>query len=504
MNNAQQTARMKAKLRTWREDPISFVRSEFGVEPDAWQAEALAAFPHSQRIAIKSAKGPGKTTFLSWAIWNFLATRPYAKVAATSISADNLSDTLWAELAKWQSRSAFLRETFVWSKTRISYRAAPENWFCTARSWSRAADAQQQADTLSGIHADFCMFVLDESGSIPQAVMAACEPVLSTGIETKILQCGNPTSTEGPLWRACTEERHLWTVIEITGDPDDPRRSPRIDLNYAKEMIQKYGRENPFVLVNILAKFPPSSLNALIGPDEVRAAMGKHLRENEYNWSQRRLGVDCARFGDDRTVLFPRQGRAAFHPEVMRGARGTEIAARIALAQQQFEAEMILIDATGGWGQSTTDQLHAAGFTPIDVQFHGPPLNGKYKNRRAEMWISMTDWIRSGGALPDIPELVGELTTPTYFFNAGKLQLEEKDMIKARLGRSPDLADALALTFAMPERPAAARFGDPAFPGRTGSFALMNSDPFADDDRDQSNPSRIRQPLDWHKLTKRP
>jgi len=66
----------------------------------------------------------------------------------------------------------------------------------------------------------------------------------------------------------------------------------------------------------------------------------------------------------------------------------------------------------------------------------------------------MADWVKRGGSLPPIPELVQELTSPTYTFNQGKLQLEDKDQIKARIGRSPDLADALALTFALPDQPA--------------------------------------------------
>ncbi|MBA3638644.1 MAG: hypothetical protein M3541_00295 [Acidobacteriota bacterium] len=80
-------------------------------------------------------------------------------------------------------------------------------------------------------------------------------------------------------------------------------------------------------------------------------------------------------------------------------------------------------------------------------------MDKRYKNRRAEIWFEMAEWIKRGGALPNLPELVAELVTPTYTFNGGKFQLEEKDQIKRRLGRSPDLADALACTFAMPDMP---------------------------------------------------
>jgi hypothetical protein len=69
------------------------------------------------------------------------------------------------------------------------------------------------------------------------------------------------------------------------------------------------------------------------------------------------------------------------------------------------------------------------------------------------MWMKMAEWIRSGGALPQVDGLVQELTAPTYGFKAGKWLLEDKDSIKERLGYSPDLADALALTFATPDQP---------------------------------------------------
>ena len=70
------------------------------------------------------------------------------------------------------------------------------------------------------------------------------------------------------------------------------------------------------------------------------------------------------------------------------------------------------------------------------------------------MWFGMAEWIKRGGAIPEVPGFLAELTTPRYFFRNGKLWIEEKDMIKAQLQRSPDLGDALAQTFALPDAPA--------------------------------------------------
>jgi hypothetical protein len=444
-----------AKLAAWRRDPVMFVRENFHVEPDRWQAEqVLAPFPTDNRIAMTACKGPGKTAVLAWLIWNFIATRPHANVACTSISGDNLQDGLWKELAKWQAKSPFLMECFEWQKTRIVAKEAPATWWASARSWAKSASPEQQANTLAGLHADYMLFVIDEAGGVPLAVGATAEAALASGIETKFVMAGNPTHTDGPLYSAATNQRHLWRLVNITGDPNDPLRSPRVSAEWAKQQIEMYGVDNPWVLVNVFGKFPPSSLDSLLGPEEVQAAMKRHLREDQYSWSQKRLGIDCARFGDDRTVIFPRQGLASHHPEVLRGARGTEIASKVMLKTQEWGAEVMTLDDTGGWGQSTIDTLIAAGHSPIGVQFHAPANDPRYKNRRAEMWMLMAEWVKRGGALPNIPELVGELTTPTYSYKEGKFLIEPKDMVKVRLGRSPDLADALALTFALPEMPA--------------------------------------------------
>jgi phage terminase large subunit len=445
-----------AKLRRWIDDPVKFVVDELHVEKiDPWQFEFLKQFPNRQRLALKSCKGPGKTAVLAWCSLNFLATRPDAKIAATSITSDNLNDNLWPELSKWMERSEYLKAAFEWSKTRIVCRESPENWFMSARTWPRSANKEQQANTLAGLHADYAMFVLDEAGGIPDAVAAAAEGGLATGKETKILIAGNPTHLEGPLYRACTSEAHLWYVAQITGDPDSPKRSSRVSVQWAREQIEKYGRDNPWVLVNVFGEFPPSSLNVLLGPDEVNAALGRHLPPDVYEWAQKRMGIDVARFGDDRSVIFPRQGKASFMPLVMRHQLTTDIAARVARHKKEWGSEVEFVDDSGHWGHGVIDNLRAAGYKPIAILFEDRnTMDPRYANKRAEMWCEMAEWVKSGGALPPLPDLVRELTAPTYTFVQGKFMLEPKDQIKARIGNSPDLGDALALTFALPDRPA--------------------------------------------------
>lgn len=467
------------KIQKWKNDPVSMVEEEFGVTPDPWQTATLKALPNEKRIAMKACKGPGKTAVLAWCAWNFLATRPFPKIAATSISKENLSDNFWTEMAKWQHKSKFLSEAFIWTKTRIFAKNHPENWWMSARAWSKSADKQQQSDTLAGLHADYMLFIIDEVGGIPDSVMAAAEAGLATGVDTKIIIAGNPTKVEGPLYRACTNERDLWHVVEITGDPDNPQRSSRISKKWAQEQIDKYGRDNPWVLVNVFGKFPPSSINSLLGVEEVSDAIGRGLKKDQYSFAQKRIGIDVARFGDDRTVIFPRQGLAAFTPAVMRNADSADIAARVAQAKVKWNSEMELVDGSGGFGGGVVDFMRKAGYSPFEISFSSKPIDPKYLNRRAEMWMEMADWVRKGGALPSDLELQKELTAPMYTFTSkGQFQLESKMHIKERLGFSPDKADALALTFAFPDQIAK----ELAFAGHNKSSMKIKHewDPFDD------------------------
>lgn len=452
------TAKAQSRIAAWRQDPSVFVREVLGVTPDPWQDEVLRAFPNNQRIAMKASKGPGKSSVLAWLALNFLVTRPMPKIAATSISGDNLRDGLWAEMAKWIARSEFLKSVLVWQKERIFHKDYPETWWMAARQWSKSADSNTLGNTLAGLHADYIMFLLDESGGIPDAIMAAAEAALASCKEGHLVQAGNPTHLEGPLYRACTSEKSLWRVFEITSDPDDPNRSPRVDPKWARDQISKYGRDNPWVLVNVFGRFPPASFNALIGPEEVLQARSRKYREGEFSNHPKVLGVDVARFGDDSSIIFPRQGLQAFIPIEIRNADGPMGAERVARKWNEWEADGVFIDNTGGFGASWIDNLHLLGKAPIGIHFSQETLSGRYFNKRAEMAFELVSWIRRGGSLPDLSDgstagydpLVAALSKTTYTFKGEKLLIEPKEDVKAKLGHSPDHMDALMLTFALP------------------------------------------------------
>jgi hypothetical protein len=444
----------------WRRDPVKFVRDNFHTEPDEWQRRGLVAFADRSvarfRLALKACAGPGKSALLAWCGWWFLmclgGQGEHPKGAVVSVTADNLRDNLWAEFNKWQQRSPVLLKKFTWTNTRIFAVDHPETWFLAARSWPKTANEEEQGRTLSGIHSEYVLFLIDESGDIPVAVLKSAEQALSNCKWGRIVQAGNPTSMIGMLYAAVSTLADKWASITITGDPDDPNRSPRIDLAWAKEQIAAYGRTDPWVMAYILGQFPPQGLNSLISVEEIDAAMMRHAPDVSY--AEKRIGTDCARFGDDRTVIARRQGLAYFPAESLRNADGPQIAAKVAEVYSAWGgADEIFLDVTGGYGSSPEDSLKLAKFKPIPVNFSAAATKDMYFNKRSEIICEFVDHIKRGGCLPNSPQLRKELLAHTYYFQNGKKRVTEKDQVKAIIKCSPDEVDAYALTFAIPDKP---------------------------------------------------
>jgi phage terminase large subunit len=439
------------QLLRWKQDPVAFVREVLGAEPDLWQIEVLRAFPTNPRIAMKAAKGVGKTALLAWCIWNFLLTRPNAVVMCLSTSAQSLSDNLWTELARWQQKSPILMHQFVYTKKKIYNRDSPNTWWCTAKSYAQGADKTQQANAIAGFHDDYPMVVLDESGNMSEGIMAAAEAALSTAVDGHILQAGNPTHLEGCLYAACTRDSARWKVVSINSDPDSPLRASRVSIEWSENFIKTYGRESNWTLVNVFGQFPSHSFNALIGPDEIRASMKRYYREFEIGNAAKVMGVDVAEFGDDASVIARRQGIQMYPFKKYRGLDPSQGAGRVAREWEEFKAKSCFIDSTGGFGSGWISHLRDLSRNPIGVHFNGQAHKTQdFANKRTEMYFDLCNWIKEGGALPDCPELIAQLTATTYTIEKDKMILEPKKLIKAKLGYSPDEADAAALTFAEP------------------------------------------------------
>lgn len=219
-----------------------------------------------------------------------------------------------------------------------------------------------------------------------------------------------------------------------------------------------------------LCDFSAAQDNGLIPIDDIRAAANKFYRESEYMGAPLIYGIDVARFGSDASVIFKRRGLVAFEPIVIRKFDNMALADRIAVEMAKEKPDAVFIDS--GAGQGVIDRLRQMRFDVVEVPFGAQAIDKEqFANRRMEMWWHMAQWIKQGGAIPPDPVLQGDLGAPTYGYTPkGPNILEAKDKLKERIGRSPDLADALALTFAAPVAPKLSRSMERAIYGAKDSY----------------------------------
>jgi len=206
---------------------------------------------------------------------------------------------------------------------------------------------------------------------------------------------------------------------------------------------------------NAIEAFQTSGTDSLIAPDIIlRARKDKTAAEQ----GPLLIGVDPARFGDDRTSIIRRRGRVARELESHSKKDTMEVAGMVVRIILKEQPARVFIDV-GGLGAGVVDRLRELGYgdTVEAVNFGEKALEpDKYRNKRAECWGQMKAWLTESPArIPDSDSLHADLMAPGYKFDSNsRLQLEDKADIKRRGLASPDEADALALTFASAVNPA--------------------------------------------------
>jgi hypothetical protein len=229
-----------------------------------------------------------------------------------------------------------------------------------------------------------------------------------------------------------------------------------------------------------LCDFNASSDNVLLTIDMVSDAARRVLKVGEVDDLPKILGVDVARFGTDRSAIQRRQGLWAMDPYVFTKMDNMDLVGHLTSVCDNWQPDAVFIDS--GRGEGVIDRMRQLGYDVIEVNFGGKPTDNSYVNKRSEMWDQMAEWIKAGGVIPNNADLKSDLCVPTYRFDAAnRLMLESKDDIKKRGMRSPDIADALALTFALPVRPKAKRYSSP-------QIRAEDYNPFAE-------PARRREPM---------
>jgi len=297
-------------------------------------------------------------------------------------------------------------------------------------------------DALRGVRLDGA--VLDEVAQIkPEIWNDVLQPALSDR-KGWAMFIGTPSginlfselyfkASELPGWYAAR-----YTVYDTAAIDEDEVERLRRDMSETS-----FARE-------YLCDFSAAGDNQLISLSDAESAAKRIYNSSDISFAPKIMGVDPARFGDDRSVIFKRQGLQAFVPLVFRGMNNMDLAARIATEIYDWQPDAVFIDS--GAGAGVIDRLRQLNHEVVEVAFGGKATKEKlFINKRSEMWIEMAEWLKEGGSIPNDPILKQEVSTPIYWYDAaGRRCLESKDEIKKRLqgGGSPDLADALALTFA--------------------------------------------------------
>lgn len=258
----------------------------------------------------------------------------------------------------------------------------------------------------------------------------------------------NREEENDPIWQAIAlhpDERTFVCKVNYYDNPFCPEEM--------KYLAEKCRRDNSEEYEHIWLGAPLSTgSHKLISAKAVHQAMQAAIFSSP---SPLIIGLDVARFGDDKSVFCFRRGRLCSEFKSFSRFDNVEVANQATHYIRCYKPARIFIDA-GGVGGGVVDILNARGFKKIvsPVMFGGKALlDERYHNRRAEMWDEMQAWLNLelGVKIPALEELAQELCAVNKNYDSrGRLQLEDKDEIKKRLGRSPDLADALALTFAEP------------------------------------------------------
>jgi hypothetical protein len=242
------------------------------------------------------------------------------------------------------------------------------------------------------------------------------------------------------------EERQYQQAYGLTLEQMAWRRSKIIELKDPMLFKQEYP-------ATAAEAFQVSGLDPYIKPEAVLAAR----KAKTEAVGERRLGVDPARFGDDRTSICYRQGRKVHWIRSYTKKSTMEIAGLVRMAIKEVKAQQCAIDV-GGLGAGVYDRVKElvgdAECSVVQVNSSESPIDGvKYTNKRAEMWGEVKEWLLQQPAeIPDSDELQADLTQIRYSYDSNNaLKMERKEDMKKRGLRSPDMADALGLTFAAPK-----------------------------------------------------
>jgi hypothetical protein len=402
-------------------------------------------------IAVASGHGIGKSAEIGMLSKWALDSWPDSRVVITANTEQQLITKTSPEVAKWH-KLAITRDWFNIATMKISSKEAghQDSWRLDFVTWSA-----NNTEAFAGLHnvGKLILVMMDEGSNIDDRVWEVTEGAL-TDENTVIVWVvfGNPTRNTGRFRECFGRYRSRWYTLQI-----DSREVEGTNKSYLQEIIDTYGEDSDISRVRVKGQFPSASSMQFISSASVEIARQRIVEPLPTD--PLIYGLDCARYGDDSSVLARRVGRDARSKpwNKWQGVDAMTLAGEVARMASEEKPDAIFVDA-GNIGAAVIDRLRQLEIpNVIEVWFGGAgkdvelPGNLRFRvaNKRTEMWVRMRNWLE-GGAIPDDQLLQDDLTGIEYGYGRDEttLTLEQKKHAKQRGLASPDNADALACTFA--------------------------------------------------------
>lgn len=428
---------MGQRFAKYARDPVLFARRVLGVKKlPAYQAAVLKDVAAHERTAWVGGHATGKSlgaaVLLAW----YLCTRPGARCLVTSATFERqVGRVIFAKLA---ALVAGAREPLPLevSVTRAQVTGHPE--------WAAEGVPATKPGNFSGFHASRMLVIADEAKALDRATFEEIQGNLASAVdEARLVLLSTAGPAAGYFYERFAKHGDTWRLHRT------PSTASPFARGFAERMAEEcLGENDPIYRMRVLAEFAEDVEGQLLPLSAIQAAIGREVAtagEGEVT-----LGVDVARFGDDRTVVAVREGARIVSLEAWRGLDLMRTADRVASVANSRHAARVYVDEIG-LGAGVLDRLRDLGVPAEGVNVGGAPRRpDTFANVRGELgWALRAQFERGELGIPDDPALVSELAALRYQYDArGRIQLEPKDAAKARLGRSPDLADAVTLTLA--------------------------------------------------------
>lgn len=444
-------------------DPVKFVLEciqwKPGKSPTKYQIEIIENIITNIRTSVRGPHGLGKTALVSWLIHWFALTRDGLdwKIPTTASSWPQLSKFLWPEVHKWS-------RMLDWEKIgRPPYDERRELLMLKLRleTGEAFAIASDNSALIEGAHADRLFYIYDESKSIKDETFDASEGALvGAGSDDESLEAfALSVSTPGePVGRFYDIQSHKpgyedWKTRAVKDY--EVVEAGRVTKGWQDARKNQWGEDSAIFQNRVLGEFASSEADTVISMAWVERAVAKWY---ETDWDDPELefhsvGVDVARYGQDKTVLALRFGDHIKELREYARQDTMQTAGRVKgiLDKYNKKASKSVIDVIG-MGAGVVDRLREQGYEKT-IAFHSSEKTEKkdksgelgFRNLRSAAWWNLRELLQDDLiAIPDNDLLMGDLVTPKWKVTSnGKIQVEGKEDIRKRLSRSTDYADAV-------------------------------------------------------------